>query len=124
MQRGKKTMAASGAEGVYNFRYSWHRIAHETLAVCDTAVGCPPLARPFTAGLSGPDFAKLLTDGWVPAGIVLGISAAGLHDTLVTTSSGPWGHGERGGAGLHQPDGSRAAGCAESAGADGARAGR
>jgi uncharacterized protein YbjQ (UPF0145 family) len=64
--------------------------------VIGTAVrgrGCPPLARPFTSGLSGPDFAKLLTDGWVPAGIVLGISAAGLHDTLVTTSSGPWGTG-------------------------------
>jgi uncharacterized protein YbjQ (UPF0145 family) len=55
--------------------------------------GCPPLARPFTCGLSGSDFAKLLMDGWVPAGIVLGISAAGLHDTLVTTSSGPWGTG-------------------------------
>jgi uncharacterized protein YbjQ (UPF0145 family) len=64
--------------------------------VTGTAVrgrGCPPLARPFTSGLSGPDFAKLLMDGWVPAGIVLGISAAGLHDTLVTTSSGPWGTG-------------------------------
>lgn len=54
---------------------------------------CPPLARPFTTELSGPDFAKLLMDGWVPAGIILGISAAGLHDTLVTTSSGPWGTG-------------------------------
>jgi uncharacterized protein YbjQ (UPF0145 family) len=64
--------------------------------VIGTAVrgrGCPPLARPFTSELSGPDFAKLLMDGWVPAGIVLGISAAGLHDTLVTTSSGPWGTG-------------------------------
>ena len=64
--------------------------------VIGTAVrgrGCPPLARPFTSGLSGSDFAKLLTDGWVPVGIVLGISAAGLHDTLVTTSSGPWGTG-------------------------------
>jgi uncharacterized protein YbjQ (UPF0145 family) len=64
--------------------------------VIGTAVrgrGCPPLARPFTSGLSGSDFAKLLTDGWVPAGIVLGTSAAGLHDTLVTTSSGPWGTG-------------------------------
>lgn len=55
--------------------------------------GCPPLARPFTTGLSGPDFARLLTGGWVPAGIVLGVSVAGLHDTLVTTSSGPWGTG-------------------------------
>lgn len=42
---------------------------------------------------AGQVFAKLLADGWVPAGIVLGISAAGLHDTLATTSSGPWGTG-------------------------------
>ena len=55
--------------------------------------GCPPLGRPFTSELSGPDFAKLLMDGWVPAGIALGISVAGLHDTLVTPSSGPWGTG-------------------------------
>jgi uncharacterized protein YbjQ (UPF0145 family) len=64
--------------------------------VIGTAVrgsGCPPLGRPFTSGLSGPDFAKLLMDGWVPAGIALGISVAGLHDTLVTASSGPWGTG-------------------------------
>jgi len=31
--------------------------------------------------------------GWVPAGIALGVSVAGLHDELVTTSSGPWGTG-------------------------------
>lgn len=64
--------------------------------VVGTAVrgrGCPRLDRPFTSELSGADFAKLLMDGWVPAGIVLGISVAGLHDTLVTTSSGPWGTG-------------------------------
>ncbi len=64
--------------------------------VIGTAVrgsGCPPLGRPFTSELSGSDFAKLLMDGWVPAGIVLGISVSGLHDTLVTTSSGPWGTG-------------------------------
>jgi uncharacterized protein YbjQ (UPF0145 family) len=64
--------------------------------VIGTAVrgrGCPPLARPFTCELSGPDFAKLLMDGWVPAGIALGVSVAGLHDTLVTPSSGPWGTG-------------------------------
>ena len=53
--------------------------------------GCPPLARPFAADLSGPDFAKLIRAGWMPAGIALGISVAGLHDDLVTTSSGPWG---------------------------------
>jgi hypothetical protein len=55
-----------------------------------TARRCPARSRP---SLSGQDFAKLLMDGWVPAGIALGISVAGLHDTMLTTSSGPWGTG-------------------------------
>ncbi|HEY1665411.1 MAG TPA: heavy metal-binding domain-containing protein [Trebonia sp.] len=65
-------------------------------SVMGTAVrasGCPPLTRPFASDLSGQDFAKLIMAGWVPAGIALGISVAGLHDELVTTSSGPWGTG-------------------------------
>jgi uncharacterized protein YbjQ (UPF0145 family) len=53
------------------------------------ASGCPPLRRPFASDLSGPDFAKLIMTGWVPAGIALGISVSGLHDDSVTTSSGP-----------------------------------
>jgi uncharacterized protein YbjQ (UPF0145 family) len=56
-------------------------------------IGCAPLSRPFATELSGADFAKLVMAGWVPAGIALGISVAGLHDTLVTTSSGAWGTG-------------------------------
>lgn len=64
--------------------------------VTGTAVragGCPLLARPFASDLPAPDFARLVMAGWVPAGIALGISVAGLHDDLVTTSSGPWGTG-------------------------------
>ena len=57
------------------------------------ASGCPPLARPFASDLSGQDFAKLVMAGWVPAGIALGISVAGLHDDMLTTSSGSWGTG-------------------------------
>jgi uncharacterized protein YbjQ (UPF0145 family) len=57
------------------------------------AVGCAPLARPFATELSGADFAKLMMGGWVPAGIALGISVAGLHDEMATTNSGPWGTG-------------------------------
>jgi uncharacterized protein YbjQ (UPF0145 family) len=57
------------------------------------AVGCPLPARPFASDLSGPDFAKLVMAGWVPAGIALGIAVAGLHDDMPTTSSGPWGTG-------------------------------
>ena len=53
------------------------------------AVGRLPLRRPFASDLSGPDFAKLIMTGWVPAGIALGISVSGLHDDSVTTSSGP-----------------------------------
>ena len=68
-------------------------VAFTVIGTAVRAQGCPPLPRPFTTELSGPDFAKLLMDGWVPAGIALGISVAGLHDTLVTASSGPWGTG-------------------------------
>lgn len=54
------------------------------------ASGCPPLRRPFASDLSGPDFAKLIMAGWVPAGIALGISVTGLDDDLPTPGSGPW----------------------------------
>jgi uncharacterized protein YbjQ (UPF0145 family) len=68
-------------------------VAFTAIGTAVRANGCPPVARPFSTQLSGPDFAKLVMDGWVPAGIALGISVAGLHDTLVTASSGPWGTG-------------------------------
>jgi uncharacterized protein YbjQ (UPF0145 family) len=68
-------------------------VAFQVIGTAVRAKGCPPLTRPFTTELSGPDFAKLVMDGWVPADIALGISVAGLHDTLVTTSSGAWGTG-------------------------------
>ena len=57
------------------------------------ASGCLRLASPFATDLSGPDFARLVMAGWVPAGIALGISVSALHDYLLTTSSGPWGTG-------------------------------
>jgi uncharacterized protein YbjQ (UPF0145 family) len=42
----------------------------------------PP--EPFTSDLSGQDFAKLLTTGWVPVGLVLGISIGSRHDDRTT----------------------------------------
>jgi len=71
-------------------------VAAIKFTVIGTAVrasGSPLLERPFASGLSGPDFAALVMAGWVPAGIALGISVAGLHDDLALTSSGPWGTG-------------------------------
>src|SRR6266704_729464 len=53
----------------------------------------PPLARPFTSDLSGQDFAKLFMDGWMPAGLVLGISVGARHDDWLTVTQTRWGAG-------------------------------
>jgi len=71
--------------------FSAGAVEFKVIGTAVRASGCPPLARPFASDLSGPDFAKLIMTGWVPAGIALGISVSALHDELLTTSSGPWG---------------------------------
>jgi len=55
--------------------------------------GSPPLARPFTSDLSGQDFAKLFLDGWMPVGLVLGISVGARHDDWLTVTQTRWGAG-------------------------------
>jgi uncharacterized protein YbjQ (UPF0145 family) len=45
---------------------------------------------PFTSDLSGQDFAKLIMQGWVPAGLVLGISIGSRHDDLATARQTRW----------------------------------
>lgn len=46
--------------------------------------------EPFTSDLSGQDFAKLITAGWVPAGLALGISIGSWHDDRTTTRQARW----------------------------------
>jgi uncharacterized protein YbjQ (UPF0145 family) len=64
-----------------------------------TAVAAPgaPLPRgrqrPFTSDLSGQDFAKLIMKGWVPAGLVLGISIGARHDDWLTVGQTRWSSG-------------------------------
>ncbi len=61
-----------------------------------TAVRAPggvPLREPFTSDLSGQDFAKLIHSGWVPVGLVLGISIGARHDDWTTISQSRWGAG-------------------------------
>jgi uncharacterized protein YbjQ (UPF0145 family) len=66
-----------------------------------TAIGTAVRARgaaqgqpaPFTAEVSGQDFAKLVMAGWVPAGLVLGISIGSRHDDRTTTRQARWGSG-------------------------------
>jgi len=62
-----------------------------------TAVRAPAAALgprvPFTCDLSGQDFAKLIMKGWVPAGLVLGISIGSRHDDRKTARQTRWGSG-------------------------------
>jgi uncharacterized protein YbjQ (UPF0145 family) len=47
--------------------------------------------QPFTSGLSGQDFARLVRAGWVPAGLALGIAMGSWHDDRATVRQGrPW----------------------------------
>jgi uncharacterized protein YbjQ (UPF0145 family) len=48
----------------------------------------PP--EPFTSDLSGQDFAKLITTGWVPVGLALGISIGSRHDDRTTARQARW----------------------------------
>jgi uncharacterized protein YbjQ (UPF0145 family) len=57
------------------------------------APGAASLREPFTSNLSGQDFAKLIMTGWVPAGLVLGISIGARHDDWLTTGQTRWGVG-------------------------------
>jgi uncharacterized protein YbjQ (UPF0145 family) len=57
------------------------------------APGAPPLKHPFTSDLSGQDFVKLVMKGWMPAGLVLGISIAARHDDWLTVGQTRWGAG-------------------------------
>ena len=50
-------------------------------------------ARPFSSDLSGQDFAKLISAGWVPAGLALGISVGARHDDWLTVGQTRWGAG-------------------------------
>jgi uncharacterized protein YbjQ (UPF0145 family) len=49
--------------------------------------------EPFTCDLSGQDFAKLITAGWVPAGLALGVWIGSRHDDRTTVRQLRWGSG-------------------------------
>lgn len=59
-----------------------------------TAVRAPGVTHghrpPFTSDLSGQDFAKLIMTGWVPVGLVLGVSIGSRHDDRATTRQTRW----------------------------------
>jgi uncharacterized protein YbjQ (UPF0145 family) len=92
MSRLMQEATALGADGVVGVRLTDTRMdgnKREFMAL-GTAVksrGRQRPARPFTTDLSGQDVAKLLTAGWVPAGLTYGISVAIRHDDWRTQSA-------------------------------------
>ena len=82
--------AGLGGHGVVGVRLSrgvFPRGGLEFTAI-GTAVRAPGAGSgpgaPFTCGMSGQDFARLVTAGWVPAGLVAGISIGSRHDDRTT----------------------------------------
>jgi uncharacterized protein YbjQ (UPF0145 family) len=96
MDRMTAECAALGGHGVVGVRLSRGSFVLGGLefSVTGTAVRDPGTAHgpraPFTSGLSGQDFAKLIMAGWVPAGFVLGISIGSRHDDRTTTRQTRW----------------------------------
>jgi uncharacterized protein YbjQ (UPF0145 family) len=91
MGRMTEEAAALGADGVVGIRLTDERMEgrkREFMAL-GTAVrsrGRVRPARPFTTDLTGQDFAKLISAGWIPAGLTYGISVGIRHDDWRTQS--------------------------------------
>ena len=96
MVRECRELGGHGVVGVRLSRGSFLAGGVQFMAT-GTAVRAPdatPGPRvPFTCGLSGQDFAKLVMTGWVPAGLVLGISIGSRHDDRETARQTRWGSG-------------------------------
>jgi uncharacterized protein YbjQ (UPF0145 family) len=97
--------AELGGHGVVGVRLSRgsFRLGGVEFTAIGTAVRVPGAAKwlrtPFTSDLSGQDFAKLITAGWVPAGLALGLSIGARHDDRTTLRQARWtsGNAEVGG---------------------------
>jgi uncharacterized protein YbjQ (UPF0145 family) len=91
--------AALGGHGVVGVRLSRGSLPLGGLdfSAIGTAVRAPGAAHGqrtlFTCDVSGQDFAKLITAGWVPAGLALGISIGSRHDDRRLAGQARWGSG-------------------------------
>jgi uncharacterized protein YbjQ (UPF0145 family) len=91
--------AALGGHGVVGVRLSQGSFSLGGLefTAIGTAVRAPDAARgpraPFTCGVSGQEFAKLIMTGWVPAGLAFGISIGSRHDDRATARQARWASG-------------------------------
>ena len=88
--------AALGGHGVVSVRlsrgpFTLGGLEFTAIGTAVRAPGAPAGPRmPFTSDVSGQDFAKLVTAGWVPAGFALGISVGARHDDRATNRQARW----------------------------------
>jgi len=88
--------AALGGHGVVGVRLTRGSLPLDGLdfTATGTAVRAPGAAHGqralFTCDVSGQDFAKLITAGWVPAGVTLGISVGSRHDDRRLAGQARW----------------------------------
>jgi uncharacterized protein YbjQ (UPF0145 family) len=91
-------LGGHGVVGVRLTRGSF-RLGGVEFTAIGTAVRAPGATRgprvPFTSDLSGQDFAKLITAGWVPAGLALGVCVGARHDDRATVRQARWTAGNR-----------------------------
>ncbi len=81
-----KETSGVGGHGVVGVHLTWRYIdqAHGLMefTAIGTAIrrrGAQPLSRPFLSSLSGQQFAKIFRNGYIPCGLVIGISAYQIH---------------------------------------------
>lgn len=95
LSRAVAECAALGGDGIVGVKL---RVGHFPAGGMEfTALGTAVRARsksrpttPFTSHVTGQEFAKLLHGGWVPTGLVLGISIATRHDDWRTYGQLRW----------------------------------
>ncbi|HTU75945.1 MAG TPA: heavy metal-binding domain-containing protein [Trebonia sp.] len=98
IKRMVEECSALGGHGVVGVRltigaFPSGGLEFKAIGTAVRAAGVPLLRHPFTSDLTGQDFAKLITKGWVPAGLVLGISIGARHDDWTTRAQTRWGAG-------------------------------
>lgn len=94
--RMREECAALGGDGVVAVRLSIAPFpgsrALEFRAIGTAVRSRGPIrpTAPFLSALSGQDFAKLVTDGWIACGLAFGIAVVVRHDDWLTRSASSW----------------------------------
>jgi uncharacterized protein YbjQ (UPF0145 family) len=89
MHRMSQECAGLGGDGVVAVRltiapFPAGGLEFQAIGTAVRADGPVRARRPFLSDLTGQDFAKLVTAGWVPCGLVLGLAVAVRHDDYRT----------------------------------------